>query len=573
MRARLMAVCITLLCAFSIASCSLPGPDIEKQQMPSDIDVKPPNVPKGEETVRGNDDPPVVKLQLEKSLRQTNLREAEELPSTIQIGKTNLNNVPVMTALQAVLADSDITVLWESPELQNRPVTLMNLKGPLPIVVSRVCRAAKILCAYRNGALEVMNTDTFVIAIPAIAANVAGGSGGSAGSVTSSTSNSIADAIGTLVGGKVTMDSSGGTLIYTADAEGHERVQSYLEELRNGRPLIVLQLNIWEVQLENNREVGINWSQLIPPDIGGLRQNALINSISNVKSVATGEGISLGAVFSGYIDANTLVGFLSKQGKVQNISSPQMTFVSGTSAKFEIGGNQRYVAQIGTQNTISGTSTTANSVVTTDELKTGLTISATGTYESGVVFATMELKTSDLVQFQEFPTGSVNLKLPQTTDRTVQTVLRVRPGDNLVLAGLKKSNDTRNREGLPTFIAGDIPMSGSNDSITSELVILVRPSVVFFSDRESADIKAGQLPKTSTRENPNAEQVKAPVAPPAPEPPRPPSPLQNEFGGIVKMYEDTDAPLPAPQAPRPSPLPTATAPGVPENIRPNGGHP
>lgn len=543
------------LFALMLSACTLTGPGIDSPDNMNERDPKVSNAPSPQETVRGADDPPIVTLQLGKSLQQNNLKPTDDLPSGIKIGTTNLNNVPFGAALQAVLADTDIALLWQNPELQDRPVTLMNLKGPLPLVVDRVCRAAKVICAFRDGSLEIMKEETFVVSLPP----VPGGFGDSANSA----NNTISDAIQSLIEGKVKSDTAGGTLIYTTDEEGHERVQSYLEQLRNGRPLIVLQLHIWEVQLEDNKSLGINWSKLNLWRLGGPGTNLMLNGASNVSSVASGQGISLGALFSGPIDANALAGFLSKQGKVQNISSPQLTFVSGSSAKFEIGGNQRYVSQIGTANTVSGTSNTANSVVSTEELKTGLSVAASGSYDSGVVFATLELKTADLIKFQDFPAGGTNLSLPQTSDRAVQTVLRVRPGDNLVLAGLQTSRDDRAREGFPTFVAGDIPLSGSNHMTNSELVILVKPSVVFFSDRNSPDLRNVAEVKNGKVDQQLPKPAQAPAAA-AVEAPRRPNDLQNEMNTVVKLLDTTQAPAQAGGSARhPEKI-------LPENILPEG---
>jgi hypothetical protein len=549
--------CGLFFCA--LVACSFTGPDIDKPVLAKDKNVKLDRIPDMKETVRGEEDPPLVTLQLGRKLQATRLRPSEDLPETVRIGNTNLNNVPVTVALQAVLADTDITLLWDKAELQDRTVTLMNLKGPLPQVVDRICRAAKLLCAYRNGALELMEQDTFVVELPAAPSVVGTGGGGGAANDT------ITDTIQALVDGKVKVDKTGGNIIYTADADGYERVQSYLTQLRNGRPLIVLQLYIWQVTLDDNQALGINWSQFQPPEFGGTLQNGRLTATSALKAVAAGSGVSLGAVFSGIVDANAVANFLSTQGRVQNISSPQLTFVSGTSAKFENGGVQRFVSQVGTlvsssvAGATSNTTGVSNNTVSTEDLKLGLSITATGSYESGVVFASLEIKTSDLVKVESINANGTTLQLPQTNDRTVNTILRVRPGDNLVLAGLQTSTDTRSRDGLPTGgTGGTLPLYSSNVVSNSETVILVKPSVVFFSDDGLPVTRSAERPK----QPPQEEKVKAEVAvlPPPPAPKQVPAPqpapveriamptrrntLQDDMGTAVHRFEDrvTSAP-------------------------------
>ncbi len=563
------------------------GPGIDDPEMMPERDPAVPHITKPEEAVRGPNDPPVVTLQLGRTLRQNNLVPSEELPHHIKVGATNLNNVPLASALQAIMADSDITVLWKSEELQSRTVTLMNLKGPLPTVVNRLCRAAHAICAYRSGALEIMEQETFVVELPPVAT----GTGAAA-------SNTMADAIATLVGGPVKKDEAGGNLIYTANADGHERVQSYLDQLRNGRPLVILQLYIWEVSLNDNRQLGINWSAIKFAKIGGLSTSLLSNSVSQLTPVPDAQSISLGAVLSGPVDATTLAKALSTQGKLQNISSPQLTFVSGTSAKFEIGGKQRFISSVGTllSSTVAGSTGTtgvSNNTVSTEELATGLSIEASGSYADGVVFANLSLKTTDLVGITPVPTSGTTLQLPETSDRTVQTVLRVRPGDSLVLAGLQTSRDERSREGLltPPEIGGMVPLFSGNKIKNTELVVLVKPSVVFFSDKGSTDLQSVEETKAAAekaatlepdrikkKEPPAAVVISTENASPAAAPALPvtavtsdkpvkPNELQGEFGTVVKLLEDTQAPTKT-VAENPITNPVATPETVPETAAP-----
>lgn len=551
-------------------ACSWPVGEIKQAERLSERDPRVQQIPAQAESVRGDKDPPIVKLQLGRTLRPANLRASDELPSHVKIATTNLNNVPVTSALQAVLADTDITLLWESEDLQNRKVTLMNLKGSLPVVVSRICRAAKILCAYRNGALELAEEDTFVVELPGVATT---GSSGASGT--------IAESIEALIDGKVKADTAGGNLIYTTNAEGHERVQGYLDQLRNGRPLIVMQLYIWQVTLDEGKKLGISWKDLHLPDIGGKNMSFNVLGNSNTSTVGTTEGVSLGAVLSGAVDVNVLAGFLATQGKVQNISSPQLTFVSGTSAKFEVGDSERYVSQVGTlvNSTVAGTGTTSgasNNTVNTQELKTGLEITITGNYESGVVFSNLEIKTSDFIKFTNVPTGSTSLQLPKTANRAVQTVLRVRPGDNLVLAGLQTSREDRNREGLPgpDFTDGIIPTYGAGSISNSELVVMVKPSVVFFSDKDAPDLQNVDSLRSidkvdAKKEEPAvAEKTDQPVINKAEEIPAKPNELQNEFGTVVKLYEETNIPPVKTPDTASAPVATIKHSNEPQNILP-----
>ncbi|MER2519659.1 MAG: hypothetical protein ABTQ34_03105 [Bdellovibrionales bacterium] len=456
-------------------------------------------VPSQDETVRGESEPAVVTLDIGDALSERRLSNSDDLPSKIIIPTTNLNAVPITAALQAVLAGTDIALSWDTGTLGNRLVTVVNLSGPLPRVVDRICAAAKVFCSYRNGSLDLHEKETFVVSLPPLAktlsASAAGTSTSSSSSSSSSSSgssaNSMVDAIDQLIGGKSQVDEQGGNIIYTADVESQSRVSRYLEQLRNGRPLVVLQLYIWEVTLNKENAAGINWSQFKPKDIGlGLTKLALSGASSFASISGTSGSMSVGAVTTGNIDTSSVISFLSTQGRVQTISSPQVTFVSGSSAELKVGGKQRYISQVGqlvTSNNTSGTSgatagNASNNTVSTDSIDTGLSVAVSGAYESGIVFANLGINLTNLVSLNPTSSGGSTIDLPETTDQKISTVIRVRPGDNLVMAGLVSSRDTNDREGVPIGMNSRIPTYGSDKLENHELVIIVKPSVILFSD-------------------------------------------------------------------------------------------
>jgi type II secretory pathway component GspD/PulD (secretin) len=263
--------------------------------------------------------------------------------------------------------------------------------------------------------------------------------------------------------------------------------------------LVVLQLYLWEVTLNKDNATGINWKNFSFPQFGGTKEAAIISGLTGFSSVAS-PGVSLGATLSGKINAEAVLQFLSKQGQVQTVSNPQLTFVSGSSAEFRVGGKQRYISEVGTlTNSVSGsTSSSSNNTVSTDSLDTGLTVDVGGVFESGIISAVMNLELQDVISMNQTTTESgVTIDLPETSERKVSTSLRVRPGDNLVLAGLVTSRDTNDRDGIP-FFGASIPMYGRDQLKNSELVVLVKPSVVLFA--ESSDVNAP--PKKDKKKKP-----------------------------------------------------------------------
>jgi len=433
-------------------------------------------------------EPSVVTLGIGDALKERLASEGEELPVGIFIESTNLNSVPVAAALQAILADTNISLSWQAGEFDDRVVTILNLSGPLPKVVERVCSAARVYCSYRNGTLELMQFETFIIEMPPIPGKA---------------ENTIAETIGALAGGaeggsEVKVDTQGGNIIYTTDMSGQMRVKQYLAQLRRGRPLIMMQVFIWEVALNEESEAGIKWNadNLGNFNIGGTSVAPLANSGITDATLAAAKGafsslpgnISFGAVFSGTIDAAAVLAFLQHNGHVETVSNPQLTFVSGTSSEFTIGGKRSYISGVGqlVGSTVATGGTSNNSgvgtnTVQTEEIETGLSVKMSGAYEGGVIFGELEMEDTSLVDLERIPSSGTEIQLPITQERQLKTVLRLRPGDTMLLAGLRSQRNISDRSGLPTFF-GLMPTSARNETENRELVIMLRPSIIRFSD-------------------------------------------------------------------------------------------
>ncbi|MDX2027115.1 MAG: hypothetical protein SFW62_00595 [Alphaproteobacteria bacterium] len=528
-------------------------------------------IPGADETVRGEEDPPIVTLELGSSLHARRLSETEELPGNIIIPTTNLDAVPITAALQAVLAGTDVSLSWDTGTLGDRLVTVMNLSGPLPKVVNKICAAARVFCAFRHGSLELQDRETFIVGLPPMAKSpTSSGSG----------NNSMAETISQIVGSKVQVDDQGGNIIYTADVDAQSRIEKYLEELRNGRPLVVIQMYIWEVKLNKQNTTGINWSALKLGDLGPGFSKLDLSSVSNfagpkAATAITSGGVSLGAITTGRLNANALATFLSTQGQVQTISSPQVTFVSGSSAQFKVGGKQRYISQVGQLVTANNTSGTTNpntttgvgsNTVNTDSIDTGLTVAISGAYENGVVFANLDLTLTNLISLNPTQSGGGIINLPETTDEKIATSIRVRPGDNLVMAGMVSSKDNSSRQGIPLGSDSRIPTYGDNQYENRELVIVMKPSVVLFSDSAmtAAAKKKNEgkpLPDAVLIDKDGAQTLALPPARNVPPPPLPPQAMP-----AVPVRPELMASEPAPQPTAPVPL-TPSADGAPVDRR------
>ena len=555
------------------------------------------DVPGRDEVVRGDTDPAVVTLDLKSSLRQHRLSAVDELPGNVVIPTTNFNAVPITAALQALLSGTDISLSWNTGTLGSRLVTVMNLRGPLSSVVEKVCSAARVFCTYRHGSIELSEKETFVISLPPIVRAISSSSVSSSSSSSPSApaavaslgggSNSIIEAINKLLGDeKATVDEQGGNIMYTATVDVQERVSQYLEELRTQRPLIVLQMYVWEVTLNRENSEGIDWTTFTSK----AGKSASLSATNDLSSgAATAGSVSLGAITQGIISASAVASFIATKGRVQTISNPQVTFVSGSTAALKVGDTYRYISQVGTLTTsnVSGTAsgTSGNSstnTVSTDTLDTGLAINVAGSYENGVVFANLDLSIKELpgglAGLNPTPSGGGTIDLPHTTDEKMNTVLRVRPGDSLVLAGYVTSSDTATSQGLPAGGDSAVPLYGDDQRENRELVMIVKPSIILFSDKNGED---EERVKTKEAAKPLPEAIiidKSGSQPLASMPPAPhiaSTPIyESKDPGTEVLLESSDAvPVENQTPPKPKPQRAVAITRLPEPAQPESAVP
>src|SRR5262249_49625782 len=159
------------------------------------------------------------------------------------------------------------------------------------------------------------------------------------------------------------------------------------------------------------------------------------------------------------------------------------TFISGSGASLKVGGKLRYISQVGqlvAANNVTGTTNpnqttgVGTNTVNTDSIDTGLTVDINGAYENGVVFANLNLALTNLLSLTPTSTGGQTTDPPQTTNEKISTALRVRPGDNLVMAGLVTSKDTDPRQGIPLPGDARAPTYGDDQYENHELVVVVK---------------------------------------------------------------------------------------------------
>jgi type II secretory pathway component GspD/PulD (secretin) len=381
------------------------------------------------------------------------------------VGPFELRSETLAGALQLILADYDVSLAFETDAGMTRHITVANLRGPLNNVVKEVCSLANLYCAYQNGVLTVKETQTFTVKIPPISQDTA-------------FMQNVGQGLQAIIGKAPVIDSSTRTLIYEATQRNAEMAERYFQRMRSSTALIVFETYVWEVQLNSGNSTGIKWDQLF--NYGKFGSKLAITG--GVGADFTNPiSIGLPSAIGNAATSTDIFNFLSTFGAVKTVSQPQITVLSGSTAKLRAANTRNYVAQVA-QTITTGQATTS---VNTSSVDTGFTLQIGSGWDNATVYANIDISLSDVTSIDDFDFssgagGTTKVQLPKTTQRELTTQVRIRPGDSLLIAGLVQASDTFNSSG-PGFMKPLLPASRTAETTNLELVFLLRPRVIVFT--------------------------------------------------------------------------------------------
>ncbi len=381
------------------------------------------------------------------------------------VGPFELRDETLGGALQLVLDGLDMPIAFEDTDGISNRITITNLKGDLETVVTRLCSLANLYCSYEDGILVVKDTQIFTITIPPV-------------NDSDTFLTNVSAALEEIVGSAPVTDASTRTIVYRASHRTSEIAESYLQRLRSNTALIIFETYIWEVSLDSGNSTGISWESI--ENIGKFTTDISITGVSNP---ALGTPISIGLPTDGVLSGDKVFQFISQYGSVKTISQPQVTVLSGSSARFRVADTQNYVSEI-TRSVDEGVESVST---TTDSVDTGFTFDIASNWDKATVYGNIEILLQEVRSIDTFDDNpDAIVPLPQTTERELSTQVRIRPGDSLLIAGLVREIDNFSKDG-PGFQEPLFPTSRTAQTNNVELVFLLRPRVIVYTSPTQAD--------------------------------------------------------------------------------------
>jgi MSHA biogenesis protein MshL len=289
-----------------------------------------------------------------------------------------------------------------------------------------------------------------------------------------------------------------GIITVRATAKQHEKIQQFIDRvMASAERQVMIEATIVQVNLNDQYQQGIDWSR------------ALLGTKGFALSQTGSAGIAAtpGALAVSYINPSSKFGnlaasvqLLEKFGNVKVLSSPTLSVMNNQTAMLRVVDNLVYFSMTvtpGTVNTLTGTMSTPPTY--TSSLLTspvGFTMSLTPQIsDNNTVLLNIRPSITRLLGYVDDPNpslanpclgigtcaGVVN-RIPQTSTREMESVLKIDNNQIAVLGGLMEDQINKNTSEVP--LLGHIPLLGNlfknrDDTTTkTELVIFLRPIVI-----------------------------------------------------------------------------------------------
>jgi MSHA biogenesis protein MshL len=305
--------------------------------------------------------------------------------------------------------------------------------------------------------------------------------------------------VGDKDGRSVVTTPNSGVVVVRASSEELNAVESYLRstQLIMDRQ-VILEAKILEVELNSQFQQGIDWSYLhvnktLSAD--GLPSRFFDSALS---AQTLTNPVTTGGVFTSKLragDFNGVIQLLSGQGNVQVLSSPRIATVNNQKAVIKVGSDEYFVTNvsIGNNTTAASATTTSNTNISITPFFSGIALDVTPQISGdGDIVLHVHPSISNVTDQQKLITidgKDVNLPLAYSKIRETDSIIKAHDGQIVVIGGLIQNTNKDSNTTVP--LLGKIPLLGElfkqkrNETVRSELVILLRPIITDLKNRQN----------------------------------------------------------------------------------------
>lgn len=237
---------------------------------------------------------------------------------------------------------------------------------------------------------------------------------------------------------------------------------------------IAVEVRAFEVTLSESDSYGIDWSRVWKSLLGNT-------ALSVAGSFATPLTLPISVSLSEPGGLNLFIRALSTQGKVKVLSQPSIRLLNGHPAVIQAGRVRAFVAEA--SQTVTGTAGTSTFSLKLGSVQDGVILPLTARVVQDEVILNLAPILSQVRDIRKVTSGTTSVEAPDVDNRALQTTVRLRNGETVVLGGLISSQERDERQGLPIVlkyvpILGWLFGSREKSAARTELVLTLTPTIV-----------------------------------------------------------------------------------------------
>lgn len=247
------------------------------------------------------------------------------------------------------------------------------------------------------------------------------------------------------------------------------RIKKLMKQFDEESRQVLITGEIIEVNIDDKYQSGIEWDRIF----SSIDNLDVIAKFPITPALSSYGKISVGTLTKDHY--NLVMNMLNEYGSSKVLTRPRIVAVNKEEAKILVGTREAYVTSSQSQG--ESTTITAESVQFID---VGLKLVVVPTIGSDG-FITMKIK-PEVSSVKETLTTEAGTQVPIVQTSQSETVVKVKDGNTLIIAGLLKKEDTDNTGGLPKLSRMRFfwPFFGNKtkENQKTELVIFITPTII-----------------------------------------------------------------------------------------------
>ena len=286
--------------------------------------------------------------------------------------------------------------------------------------------------------------------------------------------------------GEVIVDERSGKAIVTDLPGKMNKINLLVRELDENSKQVYVETDVIELTLSDQYQRGVDWQKVF--------QEAVKNGITFTGyfpvTLTNYQTLALNTTTS---SNHAVIQFLDTYGKTNIISQPRIAVVNNEEANLMVGIRDAYITQTQSQATSSTvTSETVEFVDVGVKLKIVPRIGSDG-------YITMKLK-PEVSSVSETITTKLGSRIPIVQTSQSETVVKVKDGTMIMIAGMSKSEEVDTITGWPKLskipILGVLFGSRDRELTRTEIIIFLTPHIM----RPDADLRGSKITQIIPKE-------------------------------------------------------------------------